>query len=142
MQIQIIDPRLNKDSFKPTTKGSASIDLYASIQSPLLLIPGQLQIIPTGIRIAIPQYWVVVITPKSSRGSEGLVLGNLTSIIDSDYRGEIYLQMWNRSNNNAISIIPLERIAQMIIAPHYEHCCIDISTDDLSQTIGFENIGK
>ena len=146
MQIQIIDPRLNKDSFKPATKGSAGIDLYAVCDIQLVLRPGRQLRIYTGIKIAIPQQWVGIVSPRSSWGAKGLVLGNNIGIIDSDYRGVISLIMLNRNKDTTIIINPMDRVAQMILVPHYEHCCVTVSEDDLEQTDrgekGFGSTGK
>ena len=97
------------------TSGSAGIDLYATV-SVRTIEPDQVVTANTGIAVSIPEGYVGLITPRSGLGTKGLVLGNLTGVIDSDYRGEIILQLWNRSNTPII-ISHLDRVAQMLIVP-------------------------
>lgn len=97
------------------TSGSAGIDLYATI-SVRTIEPEQVVTANTGIAVSIPKGYVGLIMPRSGLGTKGLVLGNLTGVIDSDYRGEIILQLWNRSNT-PILIENLDRVAQMLIVP-------------------------
>ena len=99
------------------TSGSAGIDLYAPLQEDSITLESNaIHFINTGIAVSIPKGYVGLITPRSGLGTKGLVLGNLTGVIDSDYRGEIILQLWNRSDTT-ITINNLDRVAQMLIVP-------------------------
>ena len=80
--------------------------------------PGQTELIPTGLAIHIddPGY-AAVLLPRSGLGHKyGIVLGNLTGLIDSDYQGQVYVSCWNRSDS-VFTVQPGERIAQMVILP-------------------------
>lgn len=101
------------------TIGSAGIDLLAAIDSPVLLAPNQSLFVSSGISIFInnPNY-VLMLFPRSGKGSKGLVLGNLVGIIDADYQGEIKLCMWNRTDRY-IQIDSGEYIAQGVLLYKY-----------------------
>ena len=80
--------------------------------------PGDTKLIPTGLAIHIADNnLAAVLLPRSGLGHKhGLVLGNLTGLIDSDYQGQVYISCWNRSNASYV-IQPGERIAQMVFIP-------------------------
>lgn len=112
------------------TVGSAGVDLVAAINEPVALSPGDQVTIPTGLAISIGNPGIVAkIHPRSGLGSRGIVLGNLTGVIDSDYQGEIKVVLWRRPFSGDISLLgalmsgaladpvvisPGDRIAQMI----------------------------
>lgn len=118
--IKLIDKRLGKDFPLPeyATEGSAGLDLCACLDSPLEIKPGETVLIPAGFAIHIADNaYAAVLLPRSGLGHKhGIVLGNLTGLIDSDYQGEIFVSCWNRSDT-AFTINPGDRIAQMIIVP-------------------------
>ena len=100
------------------SSGAAGLDLRACIDAPLTLQPGDSQLVPSGIAIHIgdPGYAALVL-PRSGLGAKnGIVLGNLVGLIDSDYQGQVFVSVWNRSKT-AFTIQPMDRIAQMIIVP-------------------------
>lgn len=120
IELKILDPRLGRDVELPgyATPGSAGMDLRAAIDAPLELAPGATQLVPSGIAIHVrdPAY-AAVILPRSGLGHKhGIVLGNLTGLIDSDYQGPLMISCWNRSNA-PFTIQPLERIAQLVVVP-------------------------
>jgi dUTP pyrophosphatase len=101
VDLKILDERVR--AFLPAyaTAGSAGLDLRACLEAPLTLQPGDAQLIPTGLamHLANPGF-AAMILPRSGLGAKnGIVLGNLVGLIDSDYQG------------------PLDRIAQMVIVP-------------------------
>jgi dUTP pyrophosphatase len=120
VQLKILDERIGKDIPLPeyATDGSAGMDLRACLDAPLTLQPGQTELIPTGIAIYIEDPGLAaMLLPRSGLGHKhGIVLGNLTGLIDSDYQGQLFVSTWNRGNE-AFTIEPGERIAQMIIVP-------------------------
>lgn len=134
MQIQLVDPRLTAACFKPQTEYSAGIDMYACLDNVVQLLPQTQYVIPLGIRAAIPEGWVGFLVPRSSLGKQGLILSNSVGVIDSDYRGNICALAWNRNHNKIIEISPLDRIAQMVIIPHFPHHDIRINTNELPGT--------
>ena len=115
LKIKKLYPNVQLPTPAYATSGSAGIDLYATV-SVRTIEPDQVVTANTGIAVSIPKGYVGLITPRSGLGTKGLVLGNLTGVIDSDYRGEIILQLWNRSNT-PIAINNLDRVAQMLIVP-------------------------
>lgn len=100
------------------TGGSAGLDLRACIDEPLTVAPGETVLVPTGLAIHIGDSGLAaVLLPRSGLGHKhGLVLGNLTGLIDSDYQGQIFISCWNRGST-AYEIQPGERIAQMVFIP-------------------------
>ena len=120
IQLKILDPRIGTDIPLPqyATAGSAGMDLRACLAAPLELAAGATELIPTGIAIHIgdPEL-AAVLLPRSGLGHKhGIVLGNLTGLIDSDYQGQLFVSCWNRSGTPFI-IEPGERIAQMVLVP-------------------------
>ena len=120
IQIKLIDQRLGKEFPLPdyATAGSAGLDLCACLKDTLELAPAQTQLIPAGFALHIedPGY-AAMILPRSGLGHKhGIVLGNLTGLIDSDYQGEIFVSCWNRGHSS-FTINPGDRIAQMVIVP-------------------------
>jgi len=117
IQLRILDSRLGNEFGIPehATKGSAGIDLRACIQENQELLPDQCVLIPSGIAIHIQDTSLAgLLLPRSGLGHKnGIVLGNLAGLIDSDYQGEIKISCWNRSNENFL-IKPGDRIAQLI----------------------------
>lgn len=120
VQFKVLDKRLGTEYPLPTyaTEGSAGLDLRACMNEALQLAPGQAELIPTGMAIylADPNY-AAMILPRSGLGhKQGIVLGNLVGLIDSDYQGELKVSCWNRGQDH-VTIQPGDRIAQMIIVP-------------------------
>jgi len=100
------------------SSGAAGLDLRACLDAPLTLEPGDAKLVPSGIAIHVgdPGYAALVL-PRSGLGAKnGIVLGNLVGLIDSDYQGQVFVSVWNRSKS-AFTIQPMDRIAQMIIVP-------------------------
>jgi dUTP pyrophosphatase len=100
------------------TGGSAGLDLRACIDAPLTLEPGQTVLVPTGLSIHIgdPGY-AAMILPRSGLGHKnGIVLGNLVGLIDSDYQGQLMVSTWNRGQS-AFTLQPMDRLAQLVVVP-------------------------
>lgn len=95
--------------------GDAGLDL--SVVGEVLLRPGEHCIVTTKVSVAIPAGFVGLVVPRSGWGSRGLVLRHAIDVIDSGYRGEIHLPLWNINKNDWIHIHPGERVAQLIIVP-------------------------
>lgn len=118
IDLKVLDPRLADQLPSYATPGSAGLDLRAALNAPLLLQPGQTELIPTGIRIHIADPGLAgVILPRSGLGHKhGIVLGNLVGLIDADYQGPLMVSCWNRGSI-AFTIHPLDRLAQLVIVP-------------------------
>jgi dUTP pyrophosphatase len=100
------------------TEGSAGLDLRACIDQPLVLEPGATALVPTGLAIHLgdPGY-AAVILPRSGLGHKnGIVLGNLVGLIDSDYQGQLMVSTWNRSQAT-FTLQPMDRLAQLVVVP-------------------------
>lgn len=100
------------------TPGAAGLDLRACLDAPLTLAPGQSQLVSSGIAIHVgdPGH-AAVILPRSGLGSKnGIVLGNLVGLIDSDYQGPLMVSLWNRSAA-PFTVQPLDRVAQLVVVP-------------------------
>ena len=120
IELKIIDSRLGDSIPLPhySTDGSAGLDMRACIDEALTVEPDETVLVPTGIAIHIGDPTLAaVLLPRSGLGHKhGLVLGNLTGLIDSDYQGQVYISCWNRSSK-AYEVEPAERIAQMVFVP-------------------------
>lgn len=118
VDIRILDPRMAEALPAYATPGSAGLDLRAALDQPLVLQPGQAELIPTGLSIHLGDPGLAaMILPRSGLGHKhGIVLGNLVGLIDSDYQGPLMVSCWNRGSQ-AFTIQPMERIAQLVIVP-------------------------
>lgn len=120
IQIKLIDPRLGNEFPLPeyATDGSAGMDLRACLDKTLILKPGDASLIPAGFAMHIADPGLAaMLLPRSGLGhKQGLVLGNLVGLIDSDYQGQVMVSCWNRGRD-AVTVSPGDRIAQMVIVP-------------------------
>ena len=120
IELKILDARIGDDIPLPhyATDGSAGLDMRACIDEPLTVEPGDTVLVPSGLAIHIADPGLAaVLLPRSGLGHKhGLVLGNLTGLIDSDYQGQVFVSIWNRGRDT-YSISPGERIAQMVFVP-------------------------
>jgi dUTP pyrophosphatase len=120
VHIKILDPRLGTDFPLPdyATDGSAGLDLRACVDRPMVVAPGETQLVPTGFAMHMQDSdLAAVILPRSGLGHKhGIVLGNLVGLIDSDYQGQVFVSCWNRSDAD-FTIEPGARIAQLVFLP-------------------------
>lgn len=123
VQIKVLDPRIGSTFEFPAYQSdhAAGLDLMAALDAPLSLWAGQTALIPTGISVFVgdPGY-AAMIHPRSGLGhKKGLVLGNLTGVIDADYQGPLMVSAWNRNSDPAavVEIRPGDRIAQLVFVP-------------------------
>ena len=127
-----------------STESSAGMDVRACLQEPVTLQPLQRALIPTGLRIALPQGYECQIRPRSGLAlKHGISLVNTPGTIDADYRGEIWVIVINLSNE-PFTINNGERICQMVIT-RYSHTTWEI-VDTLDETErgegGFGHTGR
>jgi dUTP diphosphatase len=118
IDVKILDPRLHEMPPKYATSGSAGIDLRACIEKALVLGSGKTELVPTGmaIHLGAPGLAAMVL-PRSGLGHKnGIVLGNLVGLIDSDYQGQLMVSLWNRSAF-PFTLQPMDRIAQLVVVP-------------------------
>jgi dUTP pyrophosphatase len=118
IDVKVLDARMAGQLPAYATSGSAGLDLRACIDKPIVLEPGQAELIPTGLAIHIGDpALAAIILPRSGLGHKhGIVLGNLVGLIDSDYQGPLMVSCWNRGAG-AFTVQPMERIAQLVIVP-------------------------
>src|SRR6185295_4551797 len=118
IDVKVLDPRMAEQMPAYATPGSAGLDLRACLDAPLVIEPGQAELIPTGLAIHIGDPGLAaMLLPRSGLGHKhGIVLGNLVGLIDSDYQGPLMVSCWNRGRT-AFTVQPMERIAQMVFVP-------------------------
>lgn len=120
VQLKILDSRIGGEFPLPhyATDGAAGMDMRACIDEPIELAPGKTELIPTGIAIHMADPNIAaVLLPRSGLGHKhGIVLGNLTGLIDSDYQGQVFVSVWNRGSDT-FTVEVGERIAQMVFVP-------------------------
>ena len=147
LQIKILDPKIGNEIPLPhyATDGSAGMDLRACLDEPVVLAPGQTELIPTGIAIYIEDPGLAAtILPRSGLGHKhGIVLGNLVGLIDSDYQGQLFVSAWNRGHAS-FTIEPSERIAQLVLLPvvQAEFDIVDDFTETERGDGGFGSSGR
>jgi dUTP pyrophosphatase len=145
IDVRVLDARMAEHLPAYATPGSAGLDLRACLDAPLVLAPGQSQLIPTGLSIHIGDPGLcAMLLPRSGLGHKhGIVLGNLVGLIDSDYQGPLMVSCWNRGQS-AFTIEPMERIAQMVIVPVVQAAFRRVESFDVSSRGegGFGSTGK
>ena len=99
------------------TSGAAGLDLRAAVSSRLVVAPGERALVPTGLRVAVPHGYEGQVRPRSGLAlRHGIVLPNAPGTIDSDYRGEVQVILWN-TGAEPFAIARGDRIAQLVVAP-------------------------
>jgi dUTP pyrophosphatase len=118
LQVKILDERMRSLLPHYATAGAAGLDLRACIGEALVLNPGDSQLVASGISIYVgDRGYAAVILPRSGLGAKnGIVLGNLVGLIDSDYQGPLMVSLWNRGKA-PFTIQPMDRIAQLVVVP-------------------------
>ncbi len=129
---------------KYETSGSAGMDIRAALDEPFTLKAGAVGLVPTGLRVEIPEGYEIQVRPRSGLAlNHGIGLLNSPGTIDSDYRGEIKIIMFNFGKEDFV-INSGERIAQLIVGKVYQAEVVD--SDELSETSrgegGFGHTGK
>jgi len=140
--IKKLSPEVQLPSYK--TSGASGMDLMAFIKSSLIIKPKTSSLIPTGISIAFSEDYEVQIRPRSGLAAKNNIsVLNTPGTIDSDYRGEIKVIIYNHGNNDFV-INNGDRIAQMILMPVVKMELEE--TNNLPETIrgegGFGSTGK
>lgn len=138
--------RLSPEAKLPTygTAGAAGADLYACLDQPVTIQPGQTAFLPTGIALEVPQGCAGLVYARSGLAcKQGLAPANKVGVVDSDYRGEITVALHNHGSQPQ-TIHSGDRIAQFIITPVLTPAYQE--TEELSETArncgGFGSTGK
>jgi dUTP pyrophosphatase len=140
--VKKLSPKVQLPSYK--TKGSSGMDLMAFLESSIKIVPNSSALIPTGISVAIPNDVEIQIRPRSGLAAKSNIgVLNTPGTIDSDYRGEIKVILFNHGSKEFI-VKNKDRIAQMILMPVLK---VDFEeVDDLPETVrglgGFGSTGK
>ena len=144
--VKVLVKRLNSKVNLPEykTSGSSGMDLMAFTDSPIKIAPNTLELVPTGLSIAIPEDLEIQIRPRSGLAAKNNVsVLNTPGTIDSDYRGEIKVIIYNHGNKDFI-INNKDRIAQMVLTPVIKIKLEE--TENLPETVrgesGFGSTGK
>lgn len=138
--------RLCPQAVVPTygSEFAAGADLYACLDAPVTVQPGETYWVSTGISLEIPQGYAGFVYARSSMGAKrGLAPANKVGVIDSDYRGEVRVVLLNHSKESK-TIAPGERVAQLVIAPVYTPGFEEVEELDDTQrgAGGFGSTGK
>jgi dUTP pyrophosphatase len=139
LKIKILDPRAVVPEYK--TAGASGVDLHAILEEPLLILPGERKTIRTGLAIEIPEGYEAQCRPRSGLSfNHGVVTSFGT--IDSDYRGENKVCLYNHSFSN-FKVMPGDRVAQLVFTK-VERADIEV-VNELSDTVrgigGFGSTG-
>ena len=140
--IKKLDPAVELPAYK--TEGASGMDLMALLNEPIILKPNSSCLVPTGLAVAFSSDFEIQIRPRSGLAAKNNIsVLNTPGTIDSDYRGEIKVILFNHGKNDFL-INNKDRIAQMILTPVIK---MDLEeTDDLPETIrgegGFGSTGK
>ena len=140
--IKKLDPSVEIPTYK--TKGASGMDLMAFIKKPIILAPKSSCLVPTGLSVAFSNEYEIQIRPRSGLAAKNNIsVLNTPGTIDSDYRGEIKIILFNHGNSN-FTINNKDRVAQMILAPIHKMDLEEV--DDLPHTLrgkgGFGSTGK
>ena len=145
IDVRILDPRLKDSPPHYATAGSAGLDLRACLEAPLTICPGETHLIPTGLAVHLADPGLAaMVLPRSGLGHKhGIVLGNLTGLIDSDYQGEIMVSTWTRGGESFV-LNPLDRLAQLVVVPVVQVAFNVVDTFEASArgADGFGSTGK
>ena len=117
LKIKAVSPKIGKEIPTPFY-ATPAMDLHACLDQPITLLPGGRTVIPTGIAIALPSAgYVALVLARSGLGiKHGVVPSNCVGVIDSDYRGEIMVGLYN-SGESEYTVQPADRIAQLMVVP-------------------------
>ena len=144
--MKIAVKKLHPDALLPTygSAAAAGADLYACLDAPVTIEPGQTAFIPTGLALEVPQGCAGLIYARSGLAcKKGLAPANKVGVVDSDYRGEVKIALHNHGTQPQI-VGPGERVAQFIITPVLTPAYEEV--EELSDTArgagGFGSTGK
>ena len=144
--VKILIKKTSKEVITPKykTAGSSGVDLSAFLDKEVVIKPNSSDLIPTGLQVAIPEEFEIQIRPRSGLAAkESIGVLNSPGTIDSDYRGELKIILFNHSNKDFI-INNGDRIAQMVLVPilKMEFEEVDSLPDTVRGQGGFGSTGK
>jgi len=114
------------------TNGSAGLDVRAFLPEPVSIYPSETKRIPTGIKVAMPDNLAVMVLPRSGHASRGLQVANAPGLVDSDYRDDIGVLLYN-TTESVMVIEPNDRIAQLkfeqVVKPEFKQVTLLDTTE-------------
>ncbi|WP_440911503.1 dUTP diphosphatase [Candidatus Pelagibacter sp.] len=144
--VKVLIKKLSSDVELPSykTSGASGMDLMAHIKSPIIIKPKTSKLIPTGLSVAFSEEYEIQIRPRSGLAAKNNIsVLNTPGTIDSDYRGELKIIIYNHGNED-FTVNNSDRIAQMILTPVVKMELQE--TDELPETLrgegGFGSTGK
>ena len=144
--VKVLIKKLSSDVELPSykTSGASGMDLMAHIKSPIIIKPKTSELIPTGLSVAFSEEYEIQIRPRSGLAAKNNIsVLNTPGTIDSDYRGELKIIIYNHGNQD-FTVNDSDRIAQMILTPVIKMELQE--TDELPETLrgkgGFGSTGK
>lgn len=145
MKTKVEIKKLDERAIIPTygTEFSAGADIYALLDEPVTINPGETKLIKTGLAMAIPEGLVGLNFARSGMATKrGLAPANKVGVIDSDYRGEVMVALYNQGNEPQ-TIEHGDRIAQMVFVPYYtaEFELKDVLSETVRGAGGFGSTG-
>jgi len=144
VQIQRLPHAQGLDLPRTATPGSAGVDLTAALDQDIIIAPGRRELVPTGIKIAIPGGFEAQVRPRSGLAlRHGIVVPNSPGTIDSDYRGEVKVILLN-AGSEAFTIRRGDRIAQLVVAPVVLPQWVEVASldDTVRGAGGFGHTGR
>ena len=146
MSVSINVKKLKTNATIPTlgSKWAAGSDLYACLDTPVTIKPGETAFIGTGLAVEIPEGYAGLIYARSGLScKQGLAPANKVGVVDADYRGELTVALYNQSGEDR-TVNNSDRIAQLVVTPFLS---VDFNeVDELSETVrgvgGFGSSGK
>lgn len=148
IELKVLDKRFKQGLFplpQYESDMAAAVDLRAMFEQDTVVAPNSTILVPTGIAIYIKNpYLCATVLPRSGLGfKHGIVLGNLTGLIDADYQGQLMVPLWNRSDE-PFNIHVGDRIAQMMFLPIVRATFKQVEEFELTNrgTLGFGSTGQ
>ena len=140
--VKRLDSKVKIPQYK--TSGSSGMDLMAFVKNPIKIAPNTLELVTTGLSVAIPEDLEIQIRPRSGLAAKSNIgILNTPGTIDSDYRGELKIILFNHGNKDFI-VNNNDRIAQMVLTPVLKMELEEV--DQLPETVrgsgGFGSTGK
>ena len=145
MKTKVEIKKLDERAIIPTygTEFSAGADIYALLDEPVTIVPGETKLIHTGLAMAIPEGLVGLNFARSGMATKrGLAPANKVGVIDSDYRGEVMVALYNQGDVPQ-TVEHGDRIAQMVFVPYYtaEFTLCDVLDETVRGAGGFGSTG-
>ena len=140
--VKRLDPNVKLPEYK--TSGSSGMDLMAFVNNPIKIAPNTLELIPTGLSIAIPEDLEIQIRPRSGLAAKSSIgVLNTPGTIDSDYRGELKIILFNHGNEDFI-VNRNDRVAQIVLTPIIKMELEEVEQlpDSIRGSGGFGSTGK